>query len=132
MLRSIRCWGAIFLLDTGNGAYVAILSYGIWQTQMGGDREAIGRAVALNGEPFTVIGVMPPVEGSVDPVLPGETDLWTPLTLVGQTAGSGREYEVLQAGSGQDYRWHKRERRCGALPVHSARHFLTSWPYNYA
>jgi putative ABC transport system permease protein len=82
--------------ETGNGAHVAILSYGLWQTQMGGDRETIGRTVTLDGEPFTVIGVMPPgLEGSVDPILPGDTDVWTPLALVGQTAGSGQNIEVL-------------------------------------
>ena len=82
--------------DTGDGAHVAILSYGTWQTQMGGDRETIGRTITLDGEPFTVIGVMPPgLEGSVDPILPGDTDVWTPLALVGQTAGSGQNIEVL-------------------------------------
>src|SRR6202167_4151645 len=82
--------------DAGDGAHVAILSYGTWQTQMGGDRETIGRTITLDGEPFTVIGVMPPgLEGSVDPVLPGDTDVWTPLALVGQTAGSGENIEVL-------------------------------------
>jgi len=82
--------------NTGTGAHVAILSYGIWQTQMGGDRQTIGRTITLDGEPFTVIGVMPPgLEGSVDPILPGETDVWTPLALVGQTAGSGENIEVL-------------------------------------
>ena len=82
--------------NTGRGAHVAILSYGIWQTQMGGDREIIGRTITLDGEPFTVIGIMPPeLEGSVDPVLPGDTDVWTPLALVSQTAGSGENIEVL-------------------------------------
>ena len=39
---------------------------------------------------------MPPgLEGSVDPILPGDTDVWTPLALVGQTAGSGENIEVL-------------------------------------
>ena len=82
--------------DTGDGAHVAILSYGTWKTQMGGDRETIGRAITLDGEPFTVIGVMPPgLEASVDPILPGDTDVWTPLALAGQTAGSGQNIEVL-------------------------------------
>ena len=82
--------------NTGNGAHVAILSYGIWQTQMGGDRKTVGRTITLDGEPFTVIGVMPPgLEASADPILPGETDVWTPLALVGQTAGSGQNIEVL-------------------------------------
>jgi predicted permease len=90
--------GHDFLVEEnpGNGAHVAILSYGIWQTQMGGDRETIGRTITIDGEPFTVIGVMPPgLEGSVDPIVPGETDVWTPLALVGQTAGSGQNIEVL-------------------------------------
>jgi putative ABC transport system permease protein len=82
--------------NSGRGAHVAILSYGFWQTQMGGDREIIGRTIALDGEPFTVIGVMQPgLESSVDPILPGDTDVWTPLALVGQTAGSGQNIEVL-------------------------------------
>src|SRR5215469_2220967 len=50
----------------------------------------------LDGEPFTVIGVMQPgLEASVDPILPGDTDVWTPLALVSQTAGSGQNIEVL-------------------------------------
>ncbi len=82
--------------DVGNGAHVAILSYQIWQRQMGGDRATIGRTVTLDGEPFTVIGVMPPgLEASVDPIMPGDTDVWTPLALVSQTAGSGQNIEVL-------------------------------------
>jgi putative ABC transport system permease protein len=82
--------------NIGNGAHVAILSYEIWQKQMGGDRETIGRTVTLDGEPFTIIGVMPAgLEASVDPILPGDTDVWTPLALVSQTAGSGQNIEVL-------------------------------------
>ncbi len=38
---------------------VALLSYGLWQSRYGGDREVIGRTVRMNGEPVTVIGVMP-------------------------------------------------------------------------
>jgi putative ABC transport system permease protein len=82
--------------NIGNGAHVAVLSYEIWQKQMGGDRAIIGRTVMLDGEPFTVIGVVPPgLEASVDPILPGDTDVWTPLALVSQTAGSGQNIEVL-------------------------------------
>ena len=112
--------------NSGNGAHVAILSYGIWQTQMGGDRKTVGRTITLDGEPFTVIGVMPPgLEASADPILPGETDVWTPLALVGQTAGSGQNIEVL-GRIRPGYRCHKHKRRCGASPVHSGRHSLKS------
>jgi predicted permease len=37
-----------------------VLSYALWQTQFGGDRNVLGRAVSLDNQPYTVIGVMPP------------------------------------------------------------------------
>ena len=82
--------------NLGDGAHVAIVSYQTWQGKFGGDRAIIGRTITLDGEPFTLIGVMPPgLEASVDPILPGDTDVWTPLALVSQTAGSGQNIEVL-------------------------------------
>jgi putative ABC transport system permease protein len=38
---------------------VAVLSYEVWQTQFGGQTDAVGKVVRLDGTPFTVIGVMP-------------------------------------------------------------------------
>ncbi len=38
---------------------VAVVSYGFWQREFGGDPDAIGRSIALDGHPFTVIGVTP-------------------------------------------------------------------------
>ncbi|KPK81243.1 MAG: hypothetical protein AMS25_07165 [Gemmatimonas sp. SM23_52] len=42
-----------------SGPPVGLLSYGLWQSRFGGDREVVGRTVRLNGEPVTMIGVMP-------------------------------------------------------------------------
>jgi len=39
---------------------VAVLSYGFWQSQFGGDPRAVGRSLKLSGHPFTVVGVAPP------------------------------------------------------------------------
>ena len=39
---------------------VAVLSYGFWQREYGGDRQVVGRTITLDGHAFTVIGVAPP------------------------------------------------------------------------
>jgi len=38
---------------------VVVLSYGLWQQWMGGDPDIIGKAIRLDGESFTIVGVMP-------------------------------------------------------------------------
>ena len=35
----------------------AVISYRFWQRRFGGDRGAIGKAIYLNGSPFTIVGV---------------------------------------------------------------------------
>jgi len=84
--------------DRGDGQRVAIVSYAVWMRRLGGDPGRIGHTVLLNGEPFTVIGVMPqdfnPI-GSAGATDPGAADVWTPLALVANTAGSGENIDVL-------------------------------------
>ena len=36
-----------------------VIGYGFWQRRFGGDPGVIGRKVELDGEPFTIVGVMP-------------------------------------------------------------------------
>ncbi|HEX3746579.1 MAG TPA: ABC transporter permease [Bryobacteraceae bacterium] len=51
----------------------ALLSYGLWQRRFGGDGNILGRAILLNDERYTVIGVMPRSFS-----FPGtDTELWT-------------------------------------------------------
>jgi putative ABC transport system permease protein len=60
--------------DSADGQ-VVVLSHGLWQRRFGGDPGVPGTTVRLDGEPYTVIGVMPP--GFRFPSR--ETDAWTPL-----------------------------------------------------
>src|SRR5439155_562818 len=39
---------------------VAVLSYGFWQDQFGGERSAVGKVLSLNHHPFQIIGVSAP------------------------------------------------------------------------
>ena len=45
--------------DRRGAAPIAILSYGFWQREFGGDRNVLGRTVSLHGNAFTVVGVTP-------------------------------------------------------------------------
>lgn len=46
--------------DAVGGPRSALLSYSTWQGRFGGNPQVIGRRVWLDGEPFTIVGVMPP------------------------------------------------------------------------
>jgi predicted permease len=37
-----------------------VLSHAYWQSELGGDPEIVGRALTVNGAPFTIVGVAPP------------------------------------------------------------------------
>jgi len=67
--------GRAFTPEEGakGGAPVVILSYNLWQRRFGGDRQVIGRALTLERESRTVVGIMPPGFR-----FPEESDLWTP------------------------------------------------------
>lgn len=46
--------------DVDTRAPVVMLSYEEWQQRYGEDRSAIGRTIALDGKPYTIVGIMPP------------------------------------------------------------------------
>ena len=57
---------------------VVVLSDGLWKRVFGADRGVVGKTVQLNGQSFTVLGVMP--EG-FRAFFGNNTDIWTPLAL---------------------------------------------------
>ena len=59
---------------------VVVLSYPLWQQQFGGDRDVLGQTMQLNGEAYTIIGVMP--NGfRFAPFWITKSQIWTPLTV---------------------------------------------------
>ena len=45
--------------DNQGGPKVTVLTYALWQRRFGADPNIVGRALTLNGESYTVIGVLP-------------------------------------------------------------------------
>src|ERR671932_694121 len=45
--------------DHAGAPRVCVISYGLWQRRFGSDEKAVGKAVTLNGESYTVVGVLP-------------------------------------------------------------------------
>ncbi|HKG91683.1 MAG TPA: ABC transporter permease, partial [Gemmatimonadaceae bacterium] len=80
LLRVKPLLGRTFTADEmrPGGPKVVLLSYGLWQRRFGGALDIVGRAITINGEPVTVVGVMPR-EGAEFPS--HETELWAPLTF---------------------------------------------------
>ena len=64
--------------DSSGAPHVAILGQGLWQGRYAGDPRIIGRNIAIAGEAYTVVGVMP---GTFQFPLMGIANLWTPLAL---------------------------------------------------
>ena len=64
-----------------------ILSYALWQTEFGGDPSAVGRDLRIDGQPYTVVGVMPQGFVFINP----RVLLWRPLAFTDkQKADSSR------------------------------------------
>jgi putative ABC transport system permease protein len=64
--------------DTKAGsAPVVVISYRLWQTRYGGKPDIIGQSISLNQNPYTIVGVTPPIfQGSQTGL---RTELWVPL-----------------------------------------------------
>ncbi len=45
--------------DEAGRSHLAILSYGLWHDRFNADREELGKLVTLDGDSYTVVGVMP-------------------------------------------------------------------------
>ncbi len=54
-----------------------VLSNTLWRSQFGADTGTVGRTIHLNGEPYTVVGVLPPDT----PIERGYPKLWRPLAF---------------------------------------------------
>ncbi len=66
----------------------AVLTYASWQAWFGGRDDAIGKDVRINGEPHTVIGVLPQAFTFLNP----EVRIWQPLAFTAQDRSVDRRH----------------------------------------
>jgi putative ABC transport system permease protein len=64
-------------------ASVGIISDALWRSQFGADAAVVGQSVDLDGEPYTIIGVLPPTFD-----FEMRADIWMPLGLYPGTPSS--------------------------------------------
>jgi putative ABC transport system permease protein len=66
-----------------NASPVAVVGWGLWQRRFGGDPRLVGRAIVLDGQPTTIVGILP---RDLDLGLGysyARRDLWVPKQLEG-------------------------------------------------
>jgi putative ABC transport system permease protein len=90
LLGTKPLYGRLFLSgeDQPEAGRVLILSYHLWQRSFGSNRNIVGQTVALNGDSYTVVGIMPSdfkfppafsaTVASSQYAMP-KADLWVPL-----------------------------------------------------
>jgi putative ABC transport system permease protein len=79
MLETQAATGRVF---TAGDERVVVLSDGFWRRQFAGDRNVINQTITLDGENYTVVGVMPAGFQFPHPSFSWSepADVWTPLT----------------------------------------------------
>ncbi len=82
VVRAQPALGRVFRADevSPDRSHVVILSHGFWQSHFGGAPDAVGKTLTLNGDPFTIVGVMP-ARFSVSSWGVAARALWVPLAF---------------------------------------------------
>jgi predicted permease len=77
--------------DLPNGPDVAVLSQGTWVTRFNSDPQVVGKAISLDGEPYTIVGVL----GDFDFAEFGPApQVWTPFQLDPNTTDQGHFFQA--------------------------------------
>jgi predicted permease len=82
--------------DAPNGPLATVLSYNLWQARLGGDASILGRSLTVDGQPATVIGILP--KGFVSEP---DTDLFLPMQADPASTNQGHYLRIagrLKAG----------------------------------
>jgi hypothetical protein len=70
--------------DTAGHDHIVILSHAFWASRFNSDATLVGRAIHLDNEPYTVVGILP----ADSPFDRAFTRLWVPLTFTPANTGN--------------------------------------------
>src|SRR5262245_9427671 len=76
--------------DRPGAQRVVVLSHGLWQRRFGGDPQISGRKITLNGNPYLIVGVMPPDFKHPLPGMRLPVEVWARLGPDAATRGRRR------------------------------------------
>ncbi len=77
--------------DLPHASSTVVLSESLWRRAFNADPAILGRSIHVNGDPFTVIGVMPSTLTTID-----SADLWQPLHLSPSDPGyQGDNFQLI-------------------------------------
>lgn len=76
--------------DSADGPNEVVLGYTLWRRRFGGDSSVLGRPVRLDGQTYTVLGVMPAAF-----TYPDASELWLPLRFSAQDLATQRGAHYL-------------------------------------
>jgi predicted permease len=87
--------GRVFLSAEGElGQHqVIVLNHSFWKRRFASDPNMLGQTLALDGQSYTVVGIMPE-----DFDWPTGADLWTPLAFTNQDASQRKVHTILAMG----------------------------------
>jgi predicted permease len=66
--------------DQSGAEHEIVLSYRLWQRRFNGDPQVLGKPILLDGQSFTIVGVMP-ASFKFAPFWATHAELWTPLAF---------------------------------------------------
>ncbi len=75
--------------EFARGERAVMLSYRLWQSRYAAKPDILGRAILVDGQPHSVVGVMPPAVS-----YPRTADLWRPLTEA-EKEDDDPEYSII-------------------------------------
>ena len=112
--------------DRPHGPNAVVLSYDLWKRAFHGDKAALGKPITVKGEPYTVVGVLPPHTYTT-----ASGELWTPLRPSRTGEGQGLNYFVylrLRPGA----TWQQADAELSRLQPTIFQEFLKERPNGHA